>query len=79
MVRLFITVGKEQNVRAGDIVKAIAEKTNIRGKDIGRINIFDKFTFVEVPRNEAEKVIEVMHQSIISGRKVAVEPAKPRK
>ena len=78
MVRLFMTVGREQNVRAGDIIKAIADKANIPGKAIGGINIFDKFTFVEVPRDAAEKVIDVMHQSMISGQKVAVAPAKPR-
>lgn len=78
MVRLFMTVGREQNVRAGDIVKAIADKASISGKAIGGINIFDKFTFVEVPRDAAEKVIEVMHQSIISGQKIAVAPARPR-
>ena len=78
MVRLFMTVGREQKVSAGDIIKAIADKANIPGKAIGGINIFDKFTFVEVPRESAEKVIEVMHQSIVSGQKVAVAPAKPR-
>ena len=78
MVRLFMTVGREQNIKAGDIIKAIADKANIPGKAIGGINIFDKFTFVEVPRDAAEKVIEVMHQSIVSGQKVAVAPAKPR-
>lgn len=78
MVRLFMTVGREQNVRAGDIIKAIADKANIPGKAIGGINIFDKFTFVEVPRDAAENVIDVMHQSIISGQKVAVAPARPR-
>lgn len=78
LVRLFMTVGREQSIRAGDIVKVIAEKANIPGKAIGGINIFDKFTFVEVPRDAAEKVIEVMHQSIISGQKVAVAPARPR-
>ncbi len=78
MVRLFMTVGRAQNIKANDIVKAISERAKIPTKAIGTINIFDKFTFVEVPRSAAEEVIEVMHRSIISGRKVAVAPAKPR-
>ena len=78
MVRLFMNVGKQQRINAGDIVKSIAEKTGISGKAIGNISIFDKFTFVEVPKDYAEKVIEVMHQSMISGKKVAVAKARPK-
>jgi ATP-dependent RNA helicase DeaD len=79
MVRLFMTIGREQGVKAGDIVKTIAEKAGIPGKAIGGIKILDKFTFVEVPRDATGKVIEVMHQSIISGQKVAVAPARPKR
>ncbi|MDP2688511.1 MAG: DbpA RNA binding domain-containing protein, partial [Deltaproteobacteria bacterium] len=78
MARLFMTIGKEQGVKAGDIVNAIAEKAKISRNAIRGVSIFDTFTFVEVPRDAAAKVIEFMHQSIISGRKVAVAPARPR-
>ncbi|MBI5559784.1 MAG: DEAD/DEAH box helicase [Deltaproteobacteria bacterium] len=78
MARLFMTVGKQQGVRAGDIMDAISKKAGIPKDSIRGINIFDTFTFVEVPRDAAEKVIECLHQSIISGRRVAVAPARPR-
>ncbi|MBI5492262.1 MAG: DEAD/DEAH box helicase [Deltaproteobacteria bacterium] len=78
MARLFMTIGKEQKVRANDIVNAISRKVNIPPAAIKKVSIFDTFTFVEVPRDSAEKVIEFMHQSIISGRKVTVAPARPR-
>lgn len=78
MVRLFMNVGRQQKINANDIVRAIAEKTGIAGKSISNISIFDKFTFVEVPKEHAEKVIEVMHQGMISGKKVAVAKAKPK-
>ena len=76
--RLFMTIGKEQGVKAGDIVSAISKKANIPADAIRKINIFDTFTFVEVPRDAAENVVEYMHQSIMSGRKIAVAPARPR-
>jgi len=78
MARLFMTIGREQGIRPGDIVKEITKKTGIPFNAIKGVNIFEKFTFVEVPRDVAEKVIEFMHQSIISGWKVAVAPARPR-
>lgn len=76
--RLFMTIGKEQGIRVGDIVEAISNKANIPKDAIKGVNIFETFTFVEVPRDAAEKVVEYMHQSILSGRKIAVAPARPR-
>ena len=42
------------------------------------ISIYDKFTFVEVPEEVAEKVLAVMHRNTIKGYKVNVEPARAR-
>lgn len=78
MVRLFMNIGRQQKINAGDVVRSIAEKAGISGREIGQISIFDNFTFVEVPKENAEKVIEVMHQSMLSGKKVAVAKARPR-
>ena len=78
MVRLFITVGRQQKVQPRDIVKLIAEKAGISGKAIGNIQILDKFTFVEVPKDSAEKVIEAVQQGMIGGRKISAAPARPR-
>ncbi|MFH0774756.1 MAG: DEAD/DEAH box helicase [bacterium] len=78
MVRLFMNVGRQQRINAGDVVRSIAEKAGIAGRSIGEISIFDNFTFVEVPKENAEKVIEVMHQSMLSGKKVAVAKARPK-
>src|SRR3990170_817717 len=74
MARLFITVGREQRIKPGDLVKLIAEKTGLSGKVIGNIKIMEKFTFVEVPRDSAEKVIDALQKSMIGGRKVSAAP-----
>ncbi|HPJ20720.1 MAG TPA: DEAD/DEAH box helicase [Clostridia bacterium] len=76
MVRLFINIGRDKKVRPGDIVGAIAGETGIHGKLIGSIDIYDKFTFVEVPRENAREVLEVMKNSQIKGKKINIEPAK---
>lgn len=78
MVRLFLNVGRVQNIRPEDVVRAIATEADIPGKVIGMINIYDRFTFVEVPQNVAERVLAVMHKSTIKGYQVNVEPAKGR-
>ena len=63
MVRLFINIGKKQNVRPGDILGAIAGETGMPGKLIGTIDMFDKYTFVEVPREYGREVIDAMSLS----------------
>ena len=75
-VRLFINLGREQNVRPGDIVGAIAGEARIPGRDIGQIDIYDKFTFVNVPNEHVDPIIRSMKNNTIKGHKVNIEVAK---
>ncbi|MDO1448138.1 DEAD/DEAH box helicase [Rhodocytophaga aerolata] len=76
MVRLFINIGRDQKVRPGDIVGAIAGETGIAGNAIGSIDIYDKFTFVEVPKNDVQRVLKGMDNNSIKGQKVNIEIAR---
>ena len=78
MVRFFINIGRIQQIRPQDIIRWIADESGIAGNIIGTINIYDKFTFVEVPEEYASRVQSCMHQAMIKGRRVSVEPAKAR-
>ena len=75
MASLFINLGKNQNVKPGDILGAIAGETGIPGRMVGSIDMYDKYTFVEVPKNQAEMVMEAMKQVKIRGKNVRVEIA----
>lgn len=78
MVRLFVNIGRNQNITPRNIVGAIAGETNLPGKLIGSIDIFDKYTFVEVPREYANEVLSSMKNNRINGNKINIEPANPR-
>ena len=78
MVRLFINIGKKQRVRPGDILGAIAGESGMDGKLIGTIDMYDKYTFVEVPRKYAREVLNAMKNVKIKGKTVAVEPANQK-
>jgi ATP-dependent RNA helicase DeaD len=78
MVRLFINVGKKQKVRPGDIVGAISGETGMPGDLIGMIDIYDKYTFVEVPREYAKEVLMIMKNNQIKGRTINIEPANKK-
>lgn len=78
MVRLFINLGKNQKIRPGDILGAIAGETGMPGKLIGSIDMYDKYTFVEVPREYASDVIQTMKSSKIKGKSLNIEPANKK-
>ncbi|MDR1259913.1 MAG: DEAD/DEAH box helicase [Endomicrobium sp.] len=76
MVKLFVSIGKKDDVRAGDFVGAITGETGINGKLIGNIKILNSFSFVEVPEKHVANVINALHSSNIKGKKVSVSLAK---
>lgn len=79
MVRLFINIGRSQKITVKDVISTIAIESDISAREIGLVNIYDKFTFVEVPENIAEKVVGAMHRNLIKGYKISVEPARARR
>ncbi len=78
MVRLFINIGKKNKAKPGDIVGALAGESGMPGKLIGTIDMFDKYTFVEVPREYAKDVLHAMQNAKIKGKSIAIEPANQK-
>jgi ATP-dependent RNA helicase DeaD len=70
--RLFISLGRAGGVRPQDLVGAITGETRLSGRDIGAIEITDRFSLVEVPDDAASEVIEGLQTSRVKGRKVTV-------
>jgi ATP-dependent RNA helicase DeaD len=79
IARLFMTVGRKDNITVPDIVKAIATGAHIPGSRIGKIDVHDAFTFVEVPADMADMVIRSLDDVVVRGRRVKVSQAKARK
>lgn len=75
MARLFINIGKNQNIRPGDILGAIAGESGMPGKMVGSIDMYDKYTFVEVPRENADAVLKAMKDVRIKGKNIHMEKA----
>ncbi len=66
-VKIRINIGRSSRIAPNYIVGAIAERTNIGGKDIGKIEIFDDDCLVEIPRDSADAVVEAMVGCKING------------
>ncbi|HEU0300934.1 MAG TPA: DEAD/DEAH box helicase [Longimicrobium sp.] len=77
--RLFISLGERDGVRANDLVGAIAGEADIPGHAIGKIDIRDTFSIVEVPADAAERVISSLNGTTIRNRSVRVDYDRQRK
>ncbi|GLY22118.1 DEAD/DEAH box helicase [Micromonospora sp. NBRC 101691] len=70
--QVFIGLGRRAGVRPQDLVGAITGETRLSGRDIGSIEIADRFSLVEVPQAVADEVIAGLRDSTIKGRKATV-------
>lgn len=75
-VRLFLSAGKKHKVSVGDVVGAIVGEAGIDAAHIGTIDMYDKFSFVDVSKESAKKVLNSLQNKRIKGRKLNVEIAK---
>ncbi|SDY91222.1 ATP-dependent RNA helicase DeaD [Micromonospora pattaloongensis] len=72
MTRLFVGAGRSAGIRPQDLVGAIAGESPLDGRDVGAIEIADRFSLVEVPESAAQDVIGALRDATIKGRKVTI-------
>ena len=72
MTRLFVGAGRAAGVRPQDLVGAITGEAGLTGRQVGGIDIADRFSLVEVPEDLADVVITALRGSRIKGRSVTV-------
>jgi ATP-dependent RNA helicase DeaD len=70
--RLFVGAGRSSGVRPQDLVGAITSESRLSGRDIGAIEIANRFSLVEVPEPAADDVVAALRQASIRGRKTTV-------
>lgn len=70
MTALFINVGEKDGARKGDLVGAITNEANITSDLLGKINMRDQFSVVEVDASVADRVIQAITGKTIRGRVV---------
>jgi len=78
MVRLFINMGKKDRLLPRNILEGICRATDLPGSLVGTIDIYDKFSFIEVPKNYAKEVLLAVQNIRINGRRVNIEPANKK-
>ncbi len=72
MVTLCINGGRREKIRAGDILGALTANTDLSGKHIGKIDIFDIIAYVAVEQAIAKQALKILTQGKIKGRRFRV-------
>ena len=76
--KIFVGAGRSSGVKPGDLVGAIVNEAKVKPRDVGAIQIAERFSLVEVPEAIAENVIRALRASGIRGKKVTVRREKDR-
>ena len=72
-VKVEISVGRQNKIAPNYILGALVDATGLAGKCFGRIDIYDKFTTVEVPEADKEHVLDTMTGTKINGHKIKIK------
>lgn len=72
-VKLEISAGRSSRLAPNFVLGALVDATGMPGKSFGKIDIYDKFTTVEVPEADTEHVLDSMTGTKINGQKITIK------
>ncbi len=78
MIPLFVSMGKRQRLKPQELRVLISEKSGIPSDELGRVHLFDNYSFLDVLEEQSPKIIEAMEGAEINGRRIEIKPAKKR-
>jgi ATP-dependent RNA helicase DeaD len=79
MDRFRIEVGHQHKVKPGNIVGAIANEADIDSKYIGRINIFEEYSLVDLPENMPKELLRELKKVRVAGQRLNISQLRGRK
>lgn len=77
--KLFVGVGERDGLRAGDLLGAITGEADVPGDSVGKIEIKESHSIVEVHDSVARRVIQAINGTTIKGRSVRADYDRPRR
>jgi ATP-dependent RNA helicase DeaD len=74
--KLIVSGGRAAGLEPSDIIHAITAATGLDGEAVRNVRVLERFAFLEVPEQEAERVIELVAGTEIRGHELRLEPAR---
>jgi ATP-dependent RNA helicase DeaD len=73
---VFVSGGRAAGLEPSDIIRAITTATSLDGEAVRNVRMLERLAFVEVPRGEAERVVEQTTGTQVRGHALALELAQ---
>jgi ATP-dependent RNA helicase DeaD len=78
LLQLFVSIGRNRRVFPRDLEDFFVQRLGLRADEIGRVRVFDKYSFVEVSRERAQEAISRLSGVEFKGRTIIVNFAKKK-
>jgi hypothetical protein len=78
LIQLFVSIGRNRRVFPRDLSDFFVQRLNLRAEEIGRVRVFDKYSFVEVSQAKAQEAITRLTGADFKGRTITVNFAKKK-
>ena len=76
MATIYIGKGKKDKISKGDILGFLCKKGGLEMKDIGRIDVTDRYAYAAVSREKLQQVLRLVKGEKIKGIRTVIEPVK---
>ncbi|HUE29030.1 MAG TPA: DEAD/DEAH box helicase [Solirubrobacteraceae bacterium] len=73
--KLIVSAGRAAGLEPSDIIHAITAATGLDGEAVRNVRVLERFAFVEVPEQDAERVVELVNGAEVRGQRLRLEPA----
>ena len=73
MTPLFLSLGKQQGVKVGEIIGMLYNEAGLPQGSVGHVKLFDRNSRIDVSKEVADRVIEVCKGSTLRGKKFILD------
>lgn len=77
--RLYVGVGKEHGINEKELCNIISKNAPVKSREITSVDVKDGFSFINVPREKADEVMNKFRGTEYKGRKIKIEPSRSRR
>jgi len=74
--KLILDIGRAEGIEVADLVHAVTGAAGIDGEAVRDVRVLERFSFLSVPRSEAERVVDAVNGARVDGATLRVEIAR---
>jgi ATP-dependent RNA helicase DeaD len=73
--KLLVGAGRSAGLEPKDVIAAVVDNSHLDGEDVQNVRVLERFSFVEVPRERAEEVVDKVNGTSVRGVPIKLEVA----